>query len=94
MKNIEMEFDSEKFERRLLNLKDTQDSITALSKWCLNKRTAHKQIVKSWLKTLKEGSWKNSVLPFWMFHFLVLIRNVFFAFSKNRASINFVLPRE
>jgi ABC-type phosphate transport system auxiliary subunit len=48
-------FDSEKFEQKLLNLKDTQDSITGLSKWCLNKRTAHKQIVKSWLKTLKEG---------------------------------------
>lgn len=50
-----MDFDSEKFERKLVNLKDTQDSITGLSKWCLNKRAAHKQIVKSWLKTLKEG---------------------------------------
>lgn len=50
-----MEFDSEKFERKLLNLKDTQDSITNLSKWCLNKHAAHKQIVKSWLKILKEG---------------------------------------
>lgn len=57
-----MEFDSAqivKFEKKLLNLKDTQDSITALSKWCLNKHAAHKQIVKSWLKILKEGKmWK------------------------------------
>ncbi len=50
-----MEFDSEKFERKLSNLKDTQDSITHLSKWCLSKHAAHKQIVKSWLKILKEG---------------------------------------
>lgn len=50
-----MEFDSEKFERKLLSLKDTQDSITGLSKWCLSKHAAHKQIVKSWLKILKEG---------------------------------------
>lgn len=50
-----MDFDCEKFEKKLVNLKDTQDSITGLSKWCLAKRASHKQIVKSWLKTLKEG---------------------------------------
>lgn len=54
-KKSNMDFESERFERKLVNLKDTQDSITGLSKWCLNKRAAHKQIVKSWLKTLKEG---------------------------------------
>lgn len=48
-------FDSERFEKRLLNLKNTQDAITGLSQWCLAKRTAHKQIVRSWLKILKEG---------------------------------------
>jgi hypothetical protein len=50
-----MEFDCERFEKKLLNLKDTQDSITGLSKWCLSKHAAHKPIVKSWLKILKEG---------------------------------------
>lgn len=49
------DFDCEKFEHRLKSLKDTQDSITGLSKWCLNKRAAHKSIVKCWLKVLKEG---------------------------------------
>lgn len=48
-------FDSEKFEKRLHNLKNTQDGITALSQWCLAKRAAHKNIVRSWLKVLKEG---------------------------------------
>lgn len=52
---MEPEFDVERFEKKLLNLKDTQDSITGLSKWCLNKRIAHKQIVRSWLNVLKQG---------------------------------------
>ena len=52
---MEPEFDVERFEKKLLNLKDTQDSITGLSKWCLNKRAAHKQIVRSWLNVLKKG---------------------------------------
>lgn len=52
---MEPEFDVERFEKKLLNLKDTQDSITGLSKWCLNKRVAHKQIVRSWLNVLKQG---------------------------------------
>jgi hypothetical protein len=56
------DFDCEKFEHRLKNLKDTQDSITGLSKWCLNKRTAHKSIVKCWLKVLKEGKINKNIL--------------------------------
>lgn len=52
---MEPEFDVERFEKKLLNLKDTQDSITGMSKWCLNKRIAHKQIVRSWLNVLKQG---------------------------------------
>jgi hypothetical protein len=54
MTDFENKFEK-KFCEKLVNLKDTQDSITGLSKWCLSKRVAHKQIVKSWLKTLKEG---------------------------------------
>lgn len=52
---MEPEFDTDRFERKLLNLKDTQDSITGLSRWCLSKRAAHKQIVRSWLNVLKQG---------------------------------------
>lgn len=49
------EFDSVEFEKRLTNLKDTQDSIQALSAWCLQNRTHHKKIVTSWLLVLKQG---------------------------------------
>lgn len=49
------EFDSVEFEKRLSNLKDTQDSIQALSAWCLQNRTHHKKIVTSWLLVLKQG---------------------------------------
>lgn len=49
------EFDSVEFEKRLTNLKDTQDSIQALSSWCLQNRSHHKKIVTSWLVVLKQG---------------------------------------
>jgi hypothetical protein len=56
---MEPQFDSLRFEKKLNNLKDTQDAITGLSKWCLNKRSAHKQIVKCWLNVLKQGKSKE-----------------------------------
>lgn len=74
-----MEFDSDKFERKLLNLKDTQDSITGLSKWCLSKHAAHKPIVKSWLKILKEG--KLEIINFSLLDLLT-----FYLFSQNRTT--------
>ncbi|CAG9797269.1 unnamed protein product [Chironomus riparius] len=60
------DFDCEKFENRLKNLKDTQDSITGLSKWCLNKRVAHKSIVKCWLKVLKEVKIEQRLTLFYL----------------------------
>lgn len=54
-KKLEAEFDSIEFEKRLLNLKDTQDSIQAMSAWCLQNRAFHKKIVASWLGILKQG---------------------------------------
>lgn len=50
------DFDSEFFERRLLALKDSQDSIQSLSAWCLEKRQHHKKIVATWLQVLKKGN--------------------------------------
>lgn len=84
-----MDFDSERFEKKLVNLKDTQDSITGLSKWCLNKRLAHKQIVKSWLKTLKEG-----IIIFCSpgSHFPQLLKFFIFMFSQSRTSFDTFLP--
>lgn len=49
------EFDSVDFEKRLTNLKDTQESIQVLSSWCLQNRSHHKKIVTSWLLVLKQG---------------------------------------
>lgn len=49
------EFDSVEFEKKLSNLKDTQDSIQAMSSWCLQNRSHHKKIVASWLLVLKQG---------------------------------------
>lgn len=53
--NNKTEFDSVEFEKRLSNLKDTQESIQALSSWCLQNRSHHKKIVTSWLIVLKQG---------------------------------------
>lgn len=50
-----VEFDPIEFEKRLTNLKDTQDSIQAMSAWCLQNRSHHKKIVTSWLSVLKQG---------------------------------------
>lgn len=53
--NSKTEFDSVEFEKKLSNLKDTQDSIQAMSAWCLQNRSHHKKIVASWLLVLKQG---------------------------------------
>lgn len=53
---MEINLDVERLEKKLSSLKDTQEAITGLSKWCLSKRSAHKQIVRSWLNVLKKGS--------------------------------------
>lgn len=53
------EIDMTEFEKRLTNLKDTQDSIQALSAWCLQNRGHHKKIVASWLLVLKQGKKLN-----------------------------------
>lgn len=54
--NGKAEFDSTEFEKRLTNLKDTQDSIQHMSAWCLQNRVHHKKIVSSWLLVLKQGN--------------------------------------
>lgn len=56
------DFDSTEFEKRLTNLKDTQDSIQAMSAWCLQHRTGHKKIVTSWLAVLKQGEYRFYLL--------------------------------
>lgn len=53
--NAVEEFDKNGFEKKLTNLKDTQDSIQSVSSWCLQNRVHHKKIVSSWLNILKQG---------------------------------------
>lgn len=50
-----IEFNAVEFEQRLTSLKDTQDSIQAMSSWCLKHRPNHKKVVSSWLNVLKQG---------------------------------------
>lgn len=52
---VEQEFDVAGFEKKLNNLKDTQDSIQGLSAWCLKEHPHHKKIVSTWLNVLKQG---------------------------------------
>lgn len=59
--NGKNEFDSTEFEKRLTNLKDTQDSIQAMSAWCLQHRSFHKKLVASWLVVLKQGKNVNGI---------------------------------
>lgn len=60
-KKSEPEFDSIEFEKKLLGLKDTQDSIQAMSAWCLQNKMFHKKIVTSWLGILKQGEVKSII---------------------------------
>ena len=50
------EFDTELFEAKLKELKDTQESIQQLSSWCLQRKSHHKKIAISWLNVLKQGA--------------------------------------
>ncbi|XP_017781745.1 PREDICTED: uncharacterized protein LOC108566395 isoform X2 [Nicrophorus vespilloides] len=49
----ETEFNSLLFEKKLSNLKDSQDSINGCCHWCLENRQHHKKIVNIWLNVLK-----------------------------------------
>lgn len=54
--NVEQDFNAVAFEKKLLQLKDSQESINALSAWCLENRQHHKKIVTAWLNVLKKGN--------------------------------------
>ena len=55
-------FNEQLFENRLVNLKDSQESIISLSQWCLQNRDHHKKIVNCWLHCLKRGMHKSLFL--------------------------------
>lgn len=67
-------FDVEAFEKRLKNLKDTQEGIQGLSAWCLLNHVHHKKIVTAWLNVLKQGTFFEFNVGF--------ISHIFFIFQS------------
>lgn len=60
------EFNPLTFEKRLMNLKDTQECIQGLSSWCLKQRSHHKKIVASWLNVLKRVKIEQRLVLFYL----------------------------
>ncbi|KAI5644648.1 RNA polymerase II-binding domain-containing protein [Phthorimaea operculella] len=60
------EFNPLTFEKRLTQLKDTQESIQGLSSWCLKQREHHKKIVQSWLNVLKRVKVEQRLVLFYL----------------------------
>ncbi|XP_030033006.1 uncharacterized protein LOC115449358 isoform X3 [Manduca sexta] len=60
------EFNTLTFEKKLMQLKDTQESIQSLSSWCLRQRTHHKKIVSSWLNVLKRVKVEQRLVLFYL----------------------------
>ncbi|XP_072946182.1 uncharacterized protein [Epargyreus clarus] len=60
------EFNTLAFEKKLMQLKDTQESIQSLSSWCLKQRSYHKKIVSSWLNVLKRVKVEQRLVLFYL----------------------------
>lgn len=60
------EFDVDLFETRLESLKDTQEGIQQVSKWCLAHRGHHKKIVSSWLNVFKRVRVEHRLVLFYL----------------------------
>lgn len=60
------EFNTLAFEKKLAQLKDTQESIQSLSSWCLKQRNNHKKIVSSWLNVLKRVKVEQRLTLFYL----------------------------
>lgn len=59
-------FNTLDFEKKLSQLKDTQESIQGLSSWCLKQRAHHKKIVSSWLNVLKRVKVEQRLVLFYL----------------------------
>ncbi|KAJ1530647.1 hypothetical protein ONE63_005519 [Megalurothrips usitatus] len=59
-------FNEQAFEKKLLGLKDSQESISTLSDWCLQHKQHHKKIVAIWLSVLKKVRVENRLTLFYL----------------------------
>lgn len=62
----EPEFNAVQFEKKLMQLKDSQESINSLSAWCLEHRIHHKKIVIAWLSVLKKVKIEQRLTLFYL----------------------------
>ncbi|XP_026316179.1 uncharacterized protein LOC113227459 isoform X2 [Hyposmocoma kahamanoa] len=60
------EFNTLAFEKKLMQLQGTQESIQSLSTWCLKQREHHKKIVSSWLNVLKRVKVEQRLVLFYL----------------------------
>ena len=59
-------FNEHSFEKKLLNLKDTQESIQGLSTWCLHHKIHYKQIIQCWLAVLRKSKVDQCLTLFYL----------------------------
>ena len=59
-------FSDTHFEKKLSNLKDTQESIQGLSMWCLHHKSSYKQIINCWLKAVKKSKVEQCLTLFYL----------------------------
>lgn len=59
-------FSESHFEKKLNNLKDTQESIQGLSAWCLSHKSDLHHIIKCWLKAIKKGKPEQCLTLFYL----------------------------
>ena len=59
-------FNEASFDKKLANLKDTQESIQSLSTWCLHHRDHFKQIIQSWLAAIKKSKTEQCLTLFYL----------------------------
>ena len=59
-------FSDSHFEKKLSNLKDTQESIQGLSMWCLHHKSSFKQIISCWLRMVKKSKVEQCLTLFYL----------------------------
>lgn len=64
--STDSEFNSLLFEKKLTNLKDSQESINTCCHWCLENRQHHKKIVIAWLNVLKRVKVEHRLTLFYL----------------------------